>query len=223
MSSPTYSAISSSSRVRILHLLQRRNARTVDELRVATGLHANTVREHLQRLVDGGYVVTEREQRTVRGRPRVFYAAATGADGKTSAVARRKAQQAASRGDLLRRVMPELGTTLDDRIIHQVDALVEDLESAGFAPLLDEDSLTVHLSPCPHATASPAERSVACAVHRALMDGVLAAAGGPLRAECIRSSSSAEGCLVQLTADAGSGGPMTEADQPPMAFMPRGG
>src|SRR3546814_756681 len=111
MSNPTYSAISSSSRVHILHHLQRRSARTVDELRVATGLHPNTIREHLQRLVDGGYVVTEREQRTVRGRPRVFYAAATGADGRTSPVARQTAQQAADRGDLLGRVMTEMGPT----------------------------------------------------------------------------------------------------------------
>lgn len=202
MSSPAYSAISSSSRVHILHLLQRRSARTVDELRAATGLHPNTIREHLQRLVDGGYVVTEREQRTVRGRPRVFYAAATGADGRTSPVARHKAKQAAYRGDLLRRVMPELGTTLDDRTIHQVDALVEDLESAGFTPFLDEESLTVELSACPHSGASTADRNVACAVHRALMDGVLAAAGGPLRAQCILTTSRATGCRVQLAAGA---------------------
>ena len=91
MTRVTYSAISSFSRVRILFLLQERPERTVTELCEATGLHANTVREHLQRLVDGGYVVAETEHRTTRGRPRVLYSAET-----------RPAQSHATRPGLLR-------------------------------------------------------------------------------------------------------------------------
>ena len=56
MTRPAYSAISSYSRVRVLHLLQQRPQRTIAELCQSTGLHPNTVREHLQRLIDGGYV-----------------------------------------------------------------------------------------------------------------------------------------------------------------------
>ena len=63
-----YSAISSYSRVEILHLVQDQPRRTVTELVAATGLHPNTVREHLQRLIDDGYVVNETERRTTRGR-----------------------------------------------------------------------------------------------------------------------------------------------------------
>jgi predicted ArsR family transcriptional regulator len=48
------SAISSFSRVEILALVQSRPERTIAELTAATGLHANTVREHLQRLTEGG-------------------------------------------------------------------------------------------------------------------------------------------------------------------------
>ena len=59
------------------------------ELCDATGLHANTVREHLQRLIESGYVVPETEQRATRGRPRVFYSAATGADTASSPIATR--------------------------------------------------------------------------------------------------------------------------------------
>ena len=49
-----YSAISNYSRVEILHLVQDRPDRTVAELVSATSLHPNTVREHLQRLIDDG-------------------------------------------------------------------------------------------------------------------------------------------------------------------------
>ena len=73
-----YSAISNYSRVEILHLVQDRPDRTVAELVSATSLHPNTVREHLQRLIDDGYVVSATEHRTTRGRPRVLYSATDG-------------------------------------------------------------------------------------------------------------------------------------------------
>ena len=53
-----------------MHLLQERPRRAISELVDATGLHANTVREHVQRLIDAGYVIAETEHRTTRGRPR---------------------------------------------------------------------------------------------------------------------------------------------------------
>ena len=94
-----YSAISNYSRVEILHLVQHQPQRTVSELVSATKLHPNTVREHLQRLIDDGYVVSETEHRTTRGRPRVLYSASDGVTA-CSPVQRRKARAAAERGDL---------------------------------------------------------------------------------------------------------------------------
>lgn len=200
MSRVTYSAISSYSRVRILHLLQEKSERTVVDLCAATGLHPNTVREHLQRLVEGGYIVAQTERRTTRGRPRVLYSAATGrADARISPIARRKAQQAAHRGDLMRRIMP--WTDADDlptEAVHQLDALVDDLGDAGFEPVVDETTLTVDLSPCPHASATPEERATLCAVHLGLMDGVLGQAGGPLRVNCATAAERPEGCVIRL-------------------------
>ncbi|WP_344071249.1 helix-turn-helix transcriptional regulator [Microbacterium sediminicola] len=199
MSRITYSAISSYSRVRLLHLLQERPARTVGELCDSTGLHPNTVREHLQRLVDGGYVVTETEHRTTRGRPRMLYSAATGAAGSTSSIARRKAEQAARRGDLMRRVMPWTDAEdLPSEVLHQLDALVDDLGDAGFEPVVDETTLTVDLSPCPHASSSATNRATLCAVHLGLMEGVLAQAGGPLRVACMADGAIPEQCVVNL-------------------------
>ena len=67
---PVCGPISTFSRVQILHLVQSRPDRTVGEICDATALHPNTVREHLQRLIEGGYVIAATERRTTRGRPR---------------------------------------------------------------------------------------------------------------------------------------------------------
>jgi len=191
-----YSAISSYSRVELLHLVQKQANRTVAELVGATGLHANTVREHLQRLIDDGYVVAESERRTTRGRPRVLYSAA---DGKRSSdVQRRKVRAAAERGDLMRRVLPGSAPELDTEALHQVDALVDDLIDAGFDPLVNETELTIDLTPCAHAEAQADHRQVLCSVHLSLMQGVLSQAGGPLSVDGMRSSCDARECIVQL-------------------------
>jgi len=195
-----YSAISSYSRVEILHLLQERPARSIVELCDATGLHPNTVREHLQRLIGAGYVIPETERRTTRGRPRVLYSAATGAADASSPVARRRAEDAARRGDLMRRVMPWTETgDLPTDAVHQLDALVDDLGDAGFEPLVDEAELTLDLTPCPHASSQSAHRATLCTVHLGLMDGVLVQAGGPLRVEGMEPSCDPEQCVVRLS------------------------
>lgn len=194
--------ISSYSRVRILHLVQSRSPRSIEELCEGTGLHANTVREHLQRLMEGGYVIAATEHRGTRGRPRTLYSAATGMPGSSSPVARRKVHDAARRGDVLRRVMHLEESELGDAATHQLDALVEHLEESGFEPVVDEEALTVELTPCPHAAARPEHRPVLCQVHLSLMQGVLSEAGGPLAADSVRElgdpSACAEECTVQL-------------------------
>ncbi len=195
-----YSAISSYSRVEILHHIQEQPQRTVADLVAATKLHANTVREHLQRLIDDGYVVSEIEHRTTRGRPRVLYSAADGGQA-SSPVQRRKVKEAAQRGDLMRRVLPsELPPELTTEALHQVDALVENLVDAGFDPIVDESDLTIDLTPCAHAEVQSAHRQMLCSVHLGLMQGVIAQAGGPLTVDGMRSSCDPRDCIVQLSA-----------------------
>lgn len=194
-----YSAIASFSRVRLLHLIQQRPRRAVAELCAATGLHPNTVREHLQRLIDGGYVVAEPERRSTRGRPRVLYSAASAREA-VSPIARQKAQQAAARGDLMRRVMPPAAAegSLPAAAVHQLDALVDDLADAGFDPAVDEEALTVDLTPCPHADVPASDRATLCTVHLDLMAGVLAQAGGPLRVGGMLPPCDRGQCVVRL-------------------------
>jgi len=193
-----YGPISSYSRVRILHVVQERPERTIGELCDATGLHANTVREHLQRLIEGGYVIQTTEHRTVRGRPRTLYSAATGAPEASSPIAREKVAGAARRGDVMRSILSEPASELGGDATHQLDALVEHLEESGFEPLVDEQTMTVDLSPCPHAASAPEHRPMLCQVHLGLMQGVLTEAGGPIAAPCVLAPRRPEECTVQL-------------------------
>lgn len=196
--STAYSVISSYSRVEIMHLLQERPHRTIAELCDATGLHANTVREHLQRLADAGHVVAAREKRATRGRPRVLYSAATGRADASSPIARARVQDAARRGDLMRRVIPGSAGSLDADATHQLDAVVDDLVDAGFDPIVDEERLTIDLSPCPHAASWSEHRERLCAVHLGLMQSVLAEATGPLRIDGMAPSCDPTQCVVHL-------------------------
>ena len=193
-----YGPISSYSRVRILHLVQQRPERTIGELCEATGLHANTVREHLQRLIEGGYVIQTTEHRTTRGRPRTLYSAATGTPDASSPIAREKVAEAARRGDVMRRILAEPDSALGREATYQLDALVEHLEESGFEPIVDEDRMTVDLTPCPHAASAPEHRPMLCQVHLGLMQGVLTQAGGPIAAECVQAARRPEECTVQL-------------------------
>ncbi len=195
---PTYGPISSYSRVQILHQLQEHPRSTIAELCEVTKLHPNTVREHIQRLIDGGYITAESEHRTTRGRPRMLYSAVDGTTGEISEVAAHKAEAAAARGDALRRLFPNASHQLDDEAEHQLDALVEHLEESGFDPVIDEAALTLDLSPCPHAAASPEHRPTLCSVHLGLMQGVLTAAGGPLQTAFVCDPTHPSDCTVQL-------------------------
>lgn len=199
-----YGPISSYSRVRILHLLFEASAGdgraelTIEQLSEATDLHANTVREHLQRLIEGGYVIQSSERRKTRGRPRTLYSAATGTPEASSPVARDKVAEAARRGDMMRRIMAEEGSELGREATYQLDALIEHLEESGFEPVVDEEELTVDLAPCPLVVSRPEHRQMLCHVHLGLMQGVLTQAGGPVATDCVRAAARPEDCSVQL-------------------------
>ncbi len=194
-----YSAISSESRVQILHMLQSRPLRTIDELVEATGLHANTVREHLQRLSEDGYVISETEKRETRGRPRTLYSAATGDPEVSNPIGERKVREAAERGDLMRRVMPDTDSSdLDDESLHQIDALVENLIDSGFDPVVDSEDLTIDLSPCAHMGEPGEAPTMRCAVHVTLLQAVATQAGGPLDVEGLNPTCNPQDCVIQL-------------------------
>ena len=69
-----HQALASRSRAALLEVLRADGgALGVEELADAVGLHVNTTREHLDRLVGAGLVARAPEHRTTRGRPRILY------------------------------------------------------------------------------------------------------------------------------------------------------
>ncbi|GEL94777.1 helix-turn-helix transcriptional regulator [Cellulomonas composti] len=109
--------LASASRVDLLHLLQRGGSHTVNELSAATGLHENTTREHLARLVADGYAVRAPERRAVRGRPRMLYRASTADDARVDPVAVGRLEESIAQVALTRVLLDgfgrDLGSTSD--------------------------------------------------------------------------------------------------------------
>ncbi len=100
----------------VLRLLVAEGAGTVAALADRTGLHENTVRSHLDRLVRDGLAAREVEVRAVRGRPRHVYRAvlpAGGTDGGADPLGpgpARGLDEAAARAGLTRVLLEGYGT-----------------------------------------------------------------------------------------------------------------
>lgn len=103
---PSYKTLASLSRINLLHQLQQRGTMTVGDLAEAAGLHHNTAREHLDRLISEGFVTCEPEPRQTKGRPRMLYSAARGVDSDASSVRGKKVEAALIRAEQLRRMLP---------------------------------------------------------------------------------------------------------------------
>jgi predicted ArsR family transcriptional regulator len=163
----------------------------VRELATRLGLHANTIRPHLRRLVDAGLVASEtRRGATAVGRPQTVYAAVAteGREGRdyrlladilatlvSGSRARKGALELAKEwGDyLMTRHAPPPGTR---RPGPNLAALREALAAAGFDPRFrrrGSGSVEVALRGCPFRDLLEDHRDLVCTVHRGLIEGML--------------------------------------------------
>jgi predicted ArsR family transcriptional regulator len=201
--------LASASRVAILHRLQAAGRPLrVDELAASVGLHVNTTRDHLDRLISAGFVTSEREHRATRGRPRVLY----------RSVARPAAATADPRHrDQLRRLLLDEyarkhghSATEDHSGTHvwdQLAALETHFEDLGFDPDADVEQLQVHLRRCPVADLAREQTEMVCSVHLDLTRGVLARADGPLTAERLEPFVGPRHCILHLSEEPAGDGP----------------
>lgn len=201
---PAARVLSAASRVELLHVLQDEGPSTTAALAARTGLHENTVREHLARLVDARYVVRETERRTTRGRPRTVYRATAGDDARTDPGAARHLGESVARARLTSLLLGGYGTAVQDvpeaarragramlddlpdpRTVpgDQVLALESHLDQLGFDPVLSADGSTFDLWRCPFLDLARERPEVVCSVHLGLAQRVLEQVGGPVRAE----------------------------------------
>ena len=216
---PAARVMASASRVDLLHALQDDGPSTTAALAARTGLHENTVREHLARLVDARYVVREREHRTTRGRPRTVYRAVSRDDVRRDPGAARHLAESVARARLTSLLLQGYGADVRDVAasaraagramvddlprpvgpLDQLVALEAHLDQLGFDPVLDRERATFDLWRCPFLDLARQRPEIVCSVHLGLARGVLEQVGGPVRAERLVPFAGPRRCELHLS------------------------
>jgi predicted ArsR family transcriptional regulator len=209
-------ALDGGSRAAVMDALRQASTPlTAYDLAERLGLHANTIRFHLRRLVEAGLVHEAPAVRSGRGRPRLVYAVipgealqheprgyrllaqilashlvASAPDAAASAIAagRRWGQFLTER--------PAPFQHLDARTASE--RLVGTFAALGFQPELAEDRRRVLLHRCPFREVAEQQPEVVCSVHLGLMRGVLAALGAPLEATRLEPFVTPRLCVAHL-------------------------
>ncbi len=216
----TYRALASPSRVEILHILQEQGELPLDDICRAVGLHHNTTREHLDRLVEAGFVERKPDHRGTRGRPRMLYRAAeapghrsldthfrehfmrvlvagygTALDSPSGAAQQAGATWAA---EALGERGPRVEEDDDDDGLRQLAALELHLEELGLHPEVAVAELEVHLHRCPFVDLARERTEVVCSVHLGVARGILSHEGGPIVAERLDPMVGPSHCILHL-------------------------
>ncbi len=192
---PDLRTLASLSRVKLLYALLQHGCLTVEELAVEANLHTNTAREHLHRLIDDGFAVSQPLRSTSRGRPKVVYALAGDRDDPIQA---EKISAALHRIEQLNRLFPGAdGTQERTPADQQVDMVEDHMDQCGFDATVDRDDLCVHIRECP-VEALAREHPEVCQVHFHLVGTALHRVDGPLEAAKLNRLDPDDGCSVEL-------------------------
>ncbi|CAL9550020.1 helix-turn-helix transcriptional regulator [Streptomyces sp. enrichment culture] len=174
-------------------------------------LHVNTVREHLDALVDDGLAVRERSAPAGRGRPARLYRArspqaspAREYAGLAAVLAARIARSAAdpraealAAGEDWGRVLTagqEPSADLGDARRRVLGLLTE----IGFAPEADDGARRVRLPRCPFVETAREHPGVVCGVHEGLTRAALAALGPEPQDVDLLPFAEPDACLLHL-------------------------
>jgi predicted ArsR family transcriptional regulator len=163
----------------------------VRELAARLGLHPNTIRPHLRRLVDAGLVAVEaRRGSPAVGRPQALYSVVTG-EGREGRDYRLLADILATlvSGSRSRSRAQELAREWGDFLMARhasppgarrpgpnLAALREAMAEAGFDPRFrrrGDGTIEIALRGCPFRDLLEEHRELACTVHRGLLEGML--------------------------------------------------
>ncbi|MFW2514478.1 helix-turn-helix domain-containing protein [Demequina sp. SO4-13] len=225
-------AAQADSRRRVVDALrEHRGAAPLAEVAAAVGLHANTVREHLDALVEDGSAETWHERSGARGRPRSLYrltpagtlTADVGEDalrlagivleafGQDESRARAATLAAGARWG------EEFAAALAG-IDAPIDRVVTALGAAGAEPSIQsrvEDGLgCVHVARCPFRALASVRPDVVCGIHAAAIEQIAVGPRSDGVKALVRRASGREGgaCVVELErADAGIPAPASAA------------
>jgi predicted ArsR family transcriptional regulator len=167
---------------------------TTADIAETLGLHANTIRPHLERMRDAGLLEVEAGGRGDVGRPQHRYrlapeAPSLGLEPPTMPVLARMLVDMSARlgasSDDAESVGAEEGGRRAERLRaapSTLEALVSDLDRLGFDPVVtdatdDADAAVVAFANCPFADLARSHPDLVCGLHRGLVAGFVAEMG----------------------------------------------
>jgi len=214
-----HQVLSSASRVAVLEMLRSRaQPLGVGEVAEHVGLHQNTVRSHLDLLVDAGYAIRRSEAPSGPGRPRVVYEATAAPDGERNyrllaellaqhllATSERPGEAAINAGrtwaGLTERHQPGSdGTPATPQISEEaaITEVVRMLGDIGFAPEVSADATAINLRRCPFRELAESNPEVVCGAHLGMIQGALAEMGAPISATRLLPMVQPDLCIATL-------------------------
>lgn len=188
----------------------------VTETAERVGVHPNTVRFHLDALVDEGAVERRTQQPSGRGRPRTVYTPRPGMDrGGTRGyrlLARMLLSRLAVTGSEGRSAAMETGRAWGRFLVEQPEPyrrptpedaaarLVRLLDDLGFAPDAEDGTppARIRLRHCPFLELAEEHGQLVCPLHLALMQGALDELRAPLTATGLEPFAEPGACLAHL-------------------------
>jgi len=198
-----------------LELARATSPRSTAEISETLGLHANTVRPHLERMREVGLLAVHADNRGSVGRPQHRYALAADAPslgleppafpvlarmlaelaGAAAIAPDRTAEAGAEQG----RAMAEAHVARRPRA-SCVDAVTNMLAELGFDPAVvqDERLTTIAFTHCPYAELAAAHPDVVCHLHRGLVEGFVESIGGA-GVDRFRTLADRDPCQVELS------------------------
>ncbi len=178
--------VTSESRALILRMIEEAGAPlNVEDLTERTGLHANTVRGHLDILLATNVISREPHSTTSRGRPRWLYAMTSGhtspyqqlAEVLASELSRIGDDTAARVADLWANLLPPLHAAQNsDEAVAEAAAALEQL---GFSTSVNPSGDAITVTDCPYSALVEAN-PVICDIHASLVARVFAQIGQPV-------------------------------------------
>ena len=209
-------ALADPSRARILAELADAGPLDARELADLVDLHVNTVRVHVNALIEAGLVEAETLPPQGRGRPRVAYrASATAGDAGgrryrllaeilTALVARFGAEASEQLeeigeawGHYLVDSPPPYAQLSDEQAVERLVALLAEI---GFQPKLEQQTRgrQIEMRPCPFLELARSHQDVICPIHLGLIRGALAELGAKTRATKLEPFVRPDLCVARL-------------------------
>ena len=206
--------LASISRVAVLETLRETGGPMgVRELAERMNLHNNTVRKHLDLLVENGFATRLRDSVARRGRPRYVYAAAP--DSSPSEARLRNYRLLASvfaaylhDADDPQAAAEEAGRRFGARSVDEagigdgpsaaLERVVRMLDDIGFQPELAPGGAEIRLRHCPFHELARDRQEVVCGIHLGLIRGALQQLGAPEEALRLVPFVTPSLCVVQI-------------------------